>query len=47
MITPALEMHGVLKVQLFQQMLEIKTCLRHCSIYTDLWRQRSGMGEER
>lgn len=38
MTIPAREMHGGLKVQLFQQMLEMKTlCLRHCFVYTDVW----------
>lgn len=37
MTTPVLEIHDVLKVQPFQQVLEIKICLRHCSVYTDGW----------
>jgi len=37
MTTPVLETCGVLKVQAFQQMLEIKICWRHCSVYTDKW----------
>lgn len=34
MTTPVLEMHGVLKVQLFQQMLEMKTFAWDTALFT-------------